>query len=389
MAFGSYRMEEKDMKQIVVVISMLSLLCSLLAGCGTDAPLPETTTTQAELTTESVELTTKQTPNCLLQTKLALVTDDLYPIQEYAQAARDAVEKFCKMYNLPYGEHPTVSSAINAGSNVIVLPYNFLFYEDSTIIEKNPDITFISINTFYPDFFSSTEEEATDALPNVATFYIDPSISAYLSGYAAVRNGYRRLGVCDSSWGTPHYGISFAHGAEAAALECGIEDEVCVYHISLSCGCPHDYSDTARALCEKEVECFFTANDSDPWFSDAREVLAEENVDYLHYNTENAALPFVFQLALESLTLDEANRYIGKCTKFPAMDSGYLGMTYHEEAPYGLATAQWVYPSCTQAELDALATELVHQGYTTEHIFWGEDEELEFSIHVEIATIQR
>ncbi len=121
-----------------------------------------------------------------------------------------------------------IDQAVANGAKVIVTP-GFLFEEPIFIAQdKYPDVHFILIdgnphNADYSEF--RTEKNA------VGIVFAEEQ-AGYLAGYAAVKDGYTKLGFM-GGMAVPaviRYGYGFAQGAEAAAKELGVAEIALNYH---------------------------------------------------------------------------------------------------------------------------------------------------------------
>lgn len=122
----------------------------------------------------------------------------------------------------------SIQLAVEGGAKVVVTP-GYLFEEPIFIAQDMyPEVTFILIdgnphNADYSEF--RTNENA------VGIVYSEEQ-SGYLAGYAAVKDGYTKLGFM-GGMAVPavvRFGYGFAQGAEAAAAEMGIGDIELKYH---------------------------------------------------------------------------------------------------------------------------------------------------------------
>lgn len=121
-----------------------------------------------------------------------------------------------------------IQLAVEGGAKVVVTP-GFLFEEPIFLAQDMyPEVSFILIdgnphNADYTEF--RTNENA------VGIVFAEEQ-SGYLAGYAAVKDGYTKLGFM-GGMAVPavvRYGYGFAQGAEAAAVEMGIDSIDLKYH---------------------------------------------------------------------------------------------------------------------------------------------------------------
>ena len=139
----------------------------------------------------------------------------------------------------------SVDQAVADGANVIVLP-GYMFA--ATIVEQSemyPDVKFIAPDvsagdicekgvgegyTYNPDDYEVTDYYNAD---NVYCCTYQEELSGFMAGYAAVMLGYRHLGFLGgmSVPAVNRYGYGYVQGADAAAKELGITDEVQVEYV--------------------------------------------------------------------------------------------------------------------------------------------------------------
>ena len=134
----------------------------------------------------------------------------------------------------------SVDQAVADGANVIVLP-GYMFA--ATIVEQSemyPDVKFIAPDvsagdicekgvgegyTYNPDDYEVTDYYNAD---NVYCCTYQEEVSGYMAGYAAVKLGYKHLGFLGgmSVPAVTRFGYGYVQGADEAAKELGITDEV-------------------------------------------------------------------------------------------------------------------------------------------------------------------
>ena len=172
-------------------------------------------------------------------TKVALVTDvGTIDDESFNQACWQGVEARCTANSVEYTYYqPTedstdarvasVAQAINEGADTIVMP-GFLFGATLTVVmEEFPDTHFIAVDVASGDL---TVDYTTyyDPAPNTACLTFSEEQAGYLAGYAAVKDGYTKLGFL-GGMAVPaviRYGFGFVQGADAAAAEMGVDIEI-------------------------------------------------------------------------------------------------------------------------------------------------------------------
>lgn len=175
--------------------------------------------------------------------KIAMVTDygDITD-QSFNQSTWEAVKKFGTEKGMQYKYYkPTgdstqarvtsINDAIEEGYNVIVTPgYAFAGALVETA-EKNPDVKFIAIDVGSGDFEGA---KAGYKLPsNLTSFIYQEELPGYMAGYAAVKEGYTKLGFL-GGMAVPavvRYGYGFVQGANDAAKELNISNEVTIEYV--------------------------------------------------------------------------------------------------------------------------------------------------------------
>ena len=139
----------------------------------------------------------------------------------------------------------SVDQAVADGANVIVLP-GYMFA--ATIVEQSemyPDVKFIAPDvsagdicekgvgegyTYNPDDYEVTDYYNAD---NVYCCTYQEEVSGYMAGYAAVKFGYKHLGFLGgmSVPAVTRFGYGYIQGADEAAKELGITDEVEIEYV--------------------------------------------------------------------------------------------------------------------------------------------------------------
>ena len=104
----------------------------------------------------------------------------------------------------------------------------YLFGATLTVVmEQDPDVHFIAVDVAAGDL---TVDYSTyyDPTANVACLTFSEEQAGYLAGYAAVKDGYTKLGFL-GGMAVPaviRYGYGFVQGADAAAVELGTDIEI-------------------------------------------------------------------------------------------------------------------------------------------------------------------
>lgn len=110
--------------------------------------------------------------------------------------------------------------AITNGAKIIIAPGFLQATAMTTIALEHPEVKFMFIDGW------TLTDESGNAIPNVTAVVYKEQESGYLAGYAAVMDGYRKLGYTGGGGGSNpacnRFGYGFVQGAEAAAKELGL-----------------------------------------------------------------------------------------------------------------------------------------------------------------------
>jgi len=148
---------------------------------------------------------------------------------EGAEAYAKANNKTYKYYQPANGANATdndriaaMRQAITNGAKIIVAPGFLQATAMTTVAKEHPEVKFVFI-----DGWTLTDEN-NNPLPNVTAVVYKEQESGYLAGYAAVMDGYRKLGYTGGGGGSNpacnRFGYGFVQGAEAAAKELGLAE---------------------------------------------------------------------------------------------------------------------------------------------------------------------
>lgn len=236
------------MKKLIAILGVAALLFTL-ASCasGTGTTEGTTTTEESSETTEAVEETQEETDaeeatdeETEGGAELALITDlGTIDDKSFNQGSWEGLVQYAEENSISHKYYqPTEQSddaylsaielAVKGGAKVIVTP-GFLFETPIYIAQEiYPDVSFILVdgephNADYSDY--RTDE-------NVVGILYDEEQAGFLAGYAAVKEGYTKLGFM-GGMAVPavvRFGYGFIQGADYAAIEMGIEEVSVNYH---------------------------------------------------------------------------------------------------------------------------------------------------------------
>lgn len=163
--------------------------------------------------------------------KIVLITDkgDITD-KSFNQGSYEGVKQFGDKYNVKYDYlKPSdandeeyinaINQAIADGATIIVTP-GFLFEGPINVVQElNPKIKFIILDG------SPANAEDGKLLDNVSSIFYAEEESGFLAGYAAVVDGYRKLGFMGGMAvpAVQRFGHGFVQGAAAAAEALGLD----------------------------------------------------------------------------------------------------------------------------------------------------------------------
>ena len=226
------------MKRKIMAILLAAAITGSLAGCGS---------TQDKNAADASEQ----------KMKVAMVTDsgDITD-QSFNQMTYEACKAWGKENDIEFNYYKpqsdsdeartaSVDQAVADGANAIVLS-GYVFAP--TVIDESdlyPEVKFLALDVSAGDICEKGIGEGYDYNPdhyNVTDYYNEDNVycctyqeelSGFMAGYAAVMLGYRHLGFLGgmSVPAVNRYGYGYVQGADAAAKELGITDEVQVEYV--------------------------------------------------------------------------------------------------------------------------------------------------------------
>ena len=241
------------MKKRIISMLLAGVMVLSLAACGSggDDKKPEDTTknTEAAAGTEGTEAVTDM--------KIAMVTDsgDITD-QSFNQTTYEACKTWSEANGAEFNYYKPASDADEAriasvdqavadGANIVVLPGYLFAQAIITESELYPDVKFIVLDMGANDICAKGVGEGYSGNPddyNVTDYYNEANvycctyqeeISGYMAGYAAVKLGYKHLGFLGGMAvpAVTRFGYGYVQGADAAAKELGITDDVTVEYV--------------------------------------------------------------------------------------------------------------------------------------------------------------
>ena len=183
---------------------------------------------------------------------IAMITDsgDITD-QSFNQTTYETGKAWAEANNVPFtyykpdsdsdeSRSASVDQAVAGGANVLLLPGYMFAAAVVSQAEMYPDVKFIALDVGAGDLLEKGVGEGYDYNPdnydvkeyyhsdNVYCCTYQEELSGYMAGYAAVKLGYKHLGFLGgmSVPAVIRFGYGYLQGADAAAKELGIEDEV-------------------------------------------------------------------------------------------------------------------------------------------------------------------
>lgn len=223
-------------KKAMSLLLAAAMTATLFAGCGSDnGAASNDSTTGNDVVKESTEAGTSDNAGSTDGYELALVIDvGTIDDKSFNQGSWEGVQKYGDENGIAYKYYKsaeattdsfqeTIELAIEGGAKVIVCP-GYLFEEPIYNMQTaHPDVKFILIDG-EPHDADNNYETADNTM---AVLYQEDQ-AGFLAGYAAVKDGYTKLGFM-GGMALPaviRYGYGYLAGADYAAKELGIDVDV-------------------------------------------------------------------------------------------------------------------------------------------------------------------
>lgn len=230
------------------ILALLLALCMVfaLAACGESKAPEQPAETPADAPAEAPAETPAEEPAEKTDMRVAMITDygDITD-QSFNQTTYEACKAYCEKngveftYFKPAGDTTAdrvamVEKAVDEDYNVVVMPGFAFAGTIAEVQDEYPEVKFVALDVSEEDIMSSFENEKDAHLAsNVYSAVYQEELSGYMAGYAAVKMGYKHLGFL-GGMAVPavvRFGFGFLQGADAAAKELGIENEVAVEYV--------------------------------------------------------------------------------------------------------------------------------------------------------------
>ena len=208
-------------KVFALLLALAMVLCVGLAACS-QKPANDNTTAAPTENGEATEPAGDDNGTA----EIAVVTDVGQLMDKgFNQGTYEGAQKYAEANNVSYKYYQpangsdasdndrvaAMKQAIDNGAKIIVAPGFLQATAMETVAKENPEVKFVFVDGW------------ALSLPNVTAIVYKEQESGYLAGYAAVMEGYTKLGFTGGGGGenpaVNRFGYGFLQGAEAAAAE--------------------------------------------------------------------------------------------------------------------------------------------------------------------------
>lgn len=237
------------MKRLSAVLLVLVLVCSVFAGCGSNTG--SSSGFEIALITDKGNIDDKSFNQGAWEGVVEFATKNKITHKYYKpEEASDA------------GYLAAIDLAVTGGAKVVVTP-GYLFevavYEAQT---KYPEVKFILLDGApHTADYKNFKTEA-----NVASVMYSEEESGYLAGYAAVMDGYTKVGFMGGMAvpAVQAFGYGYLQGAEAAAAKKGLADGAikATYHYTGNFEENDTNKATAKTMYQEGTEVIFACGGS-------------------------------------------------------------------------------------------------------------------------------
>jgi len=310
------------MKKFAALLLVVTMIFVTLAGCGSASKGSSSSGYEIALITDKGNIDDKSFNQGAWEGVVKFADDNKISTKYYKpEEASDA------------GYLAAIDLAVTGGAKVIVTP-GYLFevpvFEAQT---KYPDVKFILLDgkPHTADYKTYNTEK------NVASVLYAEEESGYLAGYAAVSDGYTKLGFMGGMAvpAVQAYGYGYLQGAEAAAAKLGLGDGgiTVTYHYTGDFAETDTNKATAKTMYQEGTQVIFACGGSvgKSVMSAAKEASAKVigvDVDQ-RYDSDTVitsamkGLGASVQQVLAAIYKDNAwDTYAGKTTTFNASNGG-------------------------------------------------------------------
>jgi basic membrane protein A len=220
------------MKKIISLLLAAAMMTAVFAGCGSSetSTAAATSTSQAEVAeaASTEEETTSSSEKIALVTDVGNIDDESFNQTCYeAMVAYGNDHGIETTYYKPAEDSTdarvlSIQQAVSEGATVVIMP-GYLFGEAVGLTQDQfPDVKFIAVDVGESDLGDTT------LASNAYSMVFHEEQAGYLAGYAAVNEGYTKLGFLGGMAvpAVQRYGYGYIQGINAAAEELGVDVEI-------------------------------------------------------------------------------------------------------------------------------------------------------------------
>ncbi|MBQ5426741.1 MAG: BMP family ABC transporter substrate-binding protein [Pseudobutyrivibrio sp.] len=217
-------------KKLLSVLLVASMVATMFVGCGSSSD---------SASKDSASTKEGAADAATSDYRIAMITDsgDITDMS-FNQTTYEAAKAFADKNGAEFQYYkPTEDSddariasfenAVTDGYNVIVVPGYLFANMIKEVAEDYPDVTIIALDCGEGDFGDYKLPE------NVCSFTYQEELAGYMAGFAAVKEGYTKLGFL-GGMAVPaviRYGYGFVQGCNDAAVELGNASDVQVNYV--------------------------------------------------------------------------------------------------------------------------------------------------------------
>lgn len=266
-------------KRVMSLLLAAAMTASLVAGCGSSN---DGATTDNSTTDNGGAATTPDTDNSVENTEaaggsdgyeLALVIDvGTIDDKSFNQGSWEGVQRYAEENGVSSKYYKsaeattdafieTIELAIEGGAKTIVCP-GFLFEEPIYTSQTNhPDVHFILVDG---EPHNGSDPAVYETAENTMPILYEEDQAGFLAGYAAVKDGYTKLGFM-GGMALPaviRYGYGFLAGANYAAEEMGVTGVEVTYYYTGSFDATPEAQTMAASWYQAGTEVIFACGGS-------------------------------------------------------------------------------------------------------------------------------
>lgn len=351
------------MKRITALVLAAGMMLAMLSGCGSSngsaAASSAAGSTAAATEAGSGAETTSGTDKIALVTDVGNIDDE-----SFNQTCYEAMVAYGKEHNIETTYYkPTedstdarvtsITQAVNEGATVIVMP-GYLFGEAiGQTQDLYPDVKFIAVDVGESDLGDTTLAK------NTHTMVFHEEQAGYLAGYAAVMEGYTKLGYLGGMAvpAVQRYGYGYIQGINDAANEKGVDVEIKYTYGGQFQGSPEItakmegwYQNGTEIVFASGGGIYTSALEAAKKTDGAKLIGVDVDQSYIDpaYFVTSAMkqLKNVTMTVLDALNSGSWETYGGKVTNFGLQEGDYVGLP--------TADSSWSFKTFTKDEYNAV-----------------------------------